>query len=148
MSSQANDPQETNPPADSPQALKTGVDFASELVVPGGSNLVEGNYVQGAIHVVLGIVAKSMFGLPGLIAVSANSFTKATTGRHIHEHLGLGVGQKQKEQTGQKASDSSQSALIPQSPPVSPAAYSSPQSAAKRGQPSSKKRPSSSKTSK
>ena len=90
MSSQANDPQETNPPADSPQALKTGVDFASELVVPGGSNLVEGNYVQGAIHVVLGIVAKSMFGLPGLIAVSANSFTKATTGRHIHEHLGLG----------------------------------------------------------
>ncbi|HST21995.1 MAG TPA: DUF6072 family protein [Blastocatellia bacterium] len=87
MSSKANHPQEP-----SPEALKTGIDFASELVVPGGSNLVEGNFVQGGIHVVLGILAKSMFGLPGLIAVSANSFTKATTGRHLYEHLGIGGG--------------------------------------------------------
>ena len=77
--------------------MKTGVDFASELIVPGGSNLVEGNYVQGAIHAALGLIARSMFGLPGLIAVSANSFTKATTGRHIHEHLGLGVASPKKE---------------------------------------------------
>ncbi len=92
MSSEYNNPQEN-----SPQALKTGVDFASELIVPGGSNLVEGNYVQGAIHVALGLIARSMFGLPGLIAVSANSFTKATTGRHIHEHLGLGSASPKKE---------------------------------------------------
>ncbi|MGA9768411.1 MAG: DUF6072 family protein [Blastocatellia bacterium] len=92
MSSKANHPQESNS-----QALKTGVEFASELVVPGGSNLVEGNYVQGAIHVVLGIVARSVFGLPGLIAVSANSFTKATTGRHIYEHLGFGGDTHKKE---------------------------------------------------
>ncbi|HJQ27221.1 MAG TPA: DUF6072 family protein [Blastocatellia bacterium] len=72
--------------------VKTGIDFASELIVPGGSNLVEGNLKEGVIHVVLGLVAKSMFGLPGLIAVSANSFTKATTGRHLHEHLGIGAG--------------------------------------------------------
>ena len=71
--------------------VKTGVDFASELIVPGGSNLVEGDFKQGAIHAVLGLIAKSMFGLPGLIAVSANSFTKATTGRHLHEHLGIGA---------------------------------------------------------
>ena len=83
-----------NPQESSSQALKTGVDFASEFVVPGGSNLMEGNLVQGGIHVVLGLIARSMFGLPGLIAVSANSFTKATTGRHIHEHLGLGFGKK------------------------------------------------------
>src|ERR687884_580617 len=75
-----------------PDPLHQGVDFASELIVPGGSNLVEGDLKQGAIHAVLGLIAKSMFGLPGLIAVSANSFTKATTGRHLYEHLGIGAG--------------------------------------------------------
>lgn len=89
MSSRSSHSQEN-----SPQALKTGVEFASELVVPGGSNLVEGNLVQGGIYVVLGLVARSIFGLPGVIAVSADSFTKATTGRHIYEHLGLGGGSK------------------------------------------------------
>lgn len=91
MSRKANDPQEDT------QALKTGIDFASELVVPGGSNLVEGNLVQGGIYVVLGLVARSVFGLPGLVAVSADSFTKATTGRHLYEHLGLGGGSHKKE---------------------------------------------------
>jgi uncharacterized oligopeptide transporter (OPT) family protein len=81
MSNQANNPQ---------QPLKTGVDFASEFLVPGGSNLVEGNITQGVAHAVLGLAAKAIFGLPGLIAVSANSFTKATTGRHLYEHLGIG----------------------------------------------------------
>jgi len=121
------------------EPLKSSVKFASEYLSPGGSNLVEGNYVQGAIHAALGLIARSVFGLPGLIAVSANSFTKATTGRHIHEHLGLGIGQKKEEQTDYteiKASDSSQSALT------------LPQSAAKRRQPSSKKRASSSKKNK
>src|SRR5438105_15280127 len=74
---------------DSNEGVRRGVDFASELIVPGGSNLVEGNIKQGAIHAVLGLVASSVFGLPGLLAVSANSFTKATTGRHLYEHLGL-----------------------------------------------------------
>src|SRR5437868_3952779 len=74
-----------------PDPLHAGIDFASELIIPGGSNLVEGNIKQGAIHAVLGLVASSVFGLPGLIAVSANSFTKATTGRHLYEHLGLGA---------------------------------------------------------
>ena len=72
-------------------ALHATVDLAGEYLVPGGSNLIEGNYLQGAIHAVLGLLAKSVFGLPGLILVSANSFTKANTGRHIHQHLGLGA---------------------------------------------------------
>ena len=82
-----------------PDPLHVSVDFASELIVPGGSNLVEGNFKQGAIHAVLGLVARSMFGLPGLILVSANSFTKATTGRHLHEHLGLWAGPSTAAQT-------------------------------------------------
>jgi hypothetical protein len=70
-------------------AVKTGLHFASEFVVPGGSNLLKGDYKQAGIHAVLGLVAKAMFGLPGLLVVSANSFTKATTGRGLLEHLDL-----------------------------------------------------------
>jgi hypothetical protein len=151
------------------EPLKSGAKLASEYLLPGGSNLIEGDFVQGGIHAALGLIARTMLGLPGLIAVSANSFTKAMTGRHIHEHLCQVIGQNQKEQTSHqeashnsyaeiKASDSSQSALIPQSPPVSQtgavtddssqSAHPLPQSAAERKQPSPRKRPSSSKTNK
>ena len=79
------------------EPLKSSAKLASEYILPGGSNLVAGDFVQGGIHVVLGLIARSVFGLPGLIAVSANSFTKATTGRHIHEHLGLGIASPKKK---------------------------------------------------
>lgn len=81
------------------EPLNNSVKLASEYLLPGGSNLIEGDLVQGGIHAVLGLVAKSIFGLPGLIAVSANSFTKATTGHHLFEFLGLGIGQNKEEQT-------------------------------------------------
>lgn len=75
-------------------ALKTGVQFASEVVIPGGSNLVSGNYMQAAIHAGLGLLAGAFFGLPGVIVVAANSFTRATTGHHLHEALNLGTEDK------------------------------------------------------
>jgi hypothetical protein len=67
--------------------LKRTLMFAGELLVPGGSNVVKGDYKQAGIHAVLGLVAKSFLGLPGLILVSANSFSKASTGRHLAEEL-------------------------------------------------------------
>jgi Family of unknown function (DUF6072) len=67
--------------------LNTGVKFASEVLIPGGSNLVKGDFVTGAIHAVLGLAARAMFGLPGLLIVSANSFSKATTGRNLMENM-------------------------------------------------------------
>jgi hypothetical protein len=70
--------------------VKKTVLFTSEFLVPGGSNLVQGDIKTGGLHVALGFAAKAFFGLPGLLLVSANSFTKAMTGRHLHEHLGLG----------------------------------------------------------
>lgn len=72
------------------QTVKTGLQFVSEAVIPGGSNLVNGDLKQAAIHAVLGIVAGSIFGLPGALMIAANSFTRATTGRHIYEALNLG----------------------------------------------------------
>jgi hypothetical protein len=71
------------------EPVKVGVEVLGEYVVPGGSNLVKGDMAQGAIHAVLGLVARAAFGFPGVLLVSANSLAKATTGRHLWEHLGM-----------------------------------------------------------
>lgn len=71
------------------EPVKTGIKFAGEYVMPGGSNLVKGDLKQAGLHAVAGLVARVAFGLPGLLIVSINSLTKATTGRHLYEHLGL-----------------------------------------------------------
>jgi Family of unknown function (DUF6072) len=75
---------------DSNVPLKTGLAFASECVIPGGSNLLTGNYAQAALHAGLGILAGAFFGLPGVIVVAANSFTKSTTGQSLYESLNFG----------------------------------------------------------
>jgi Family of unknown function (DUF6072) len=72
------------------EPVKQGLMFTSEYLFPGGSNLVQGDIKQAGVHAALGLVAKALFGVPGLLVISANSFTKALTGRHLHEHLGLG----------------------------------------------------------
>jgi hypothetical protein len=73
--------------------LKNTLKFASEFVVPGGSNFLNGDLKQGAIHLIAGAAAAVLLGPVGVILVGANSFTKATTGHHVHEHLGL-LGEK------------------------------------------------------
>jgi hypothetical protein len=75
---------------ESVSGMKTGLQFASELVIPGGSNLINGDYKAAGIHAVLGCIAGALFGTPGLVLVAANSFTKATTGRSLVEHLNVG----------------------------------------------------------
>lgn len=67
--------------------INNAVKLAGEVLLPGGSNLIKGDIKQGAIHAVLGLAARAAFGLPGLLLVSANSFSKATTGRHLTENL-------------------------------------------------------------
>jgi hypothetical protein len=79
--------------------LKNTLKFASEFVVPGGSNFINGDVKQGAIHLVGALAAGALLGPVGVILVGANSFTKATTGHHVHEHLGL---QGEKPQAGKK----------------------------------------------
>lgn len=69
------------------EAIKTGVQFASEVVLPGGANLVNGDFLIGGIHAALGLAAKAMFGLPGLLIVSANSFARASTGHNLMENV-------------------------------------------------------------
>jgi len=77
----------TRSTAASGEPLRTGLAFASEVVLPGGSNLLAGNYKQGLIHAGLGLLAGSIFGLPGALVVAANSFTRSTTGHNLYEAL-------------------------------------------------------------
>jgi hypothetical protein len=67
--------------------LKKGILLSSEYILPGGSNLLQGDLKQAGLHTVLGFAAKAMFGLPGLLIVSANSVSKALTGSHLYEHF-------------------------------------------------------------
>ena len=76
---------------DSNDAVKLAASFAGETIVPGGANLARGDIGQAGLHLALGLVARSLFGLPGLALVSANSLVKATTGRHLTEHLGIAL---------------------------------------------------------
>jgi hypothetical protein len=69
------------------QMVKTGVELASEVVFPGGSNLIKGDFVNGGIYAMLGFAARALFGVPGLLLVSAGSFAKATTGQNLIEVL-------------------------------------------------------------
>ncbi|MBD0324959.1 MAG: hypothetical protein ICV68_00925 [Pyrinomonadaceae bacterium] len=61
--------------------------FASEIIVPGGSNLLRGNFLQAGVHCILGYAAKAAFGGPFMALISANSMVRALTGRHLSEHL-------------------------------------------------------------
>lgn len=75
------------PVANSGEALQRTLQFVSEVVIPGGSNFARGDLLNGALYTVLGLAAKSIFGMPGLLLVSANSYTKARTGLSIFEHI-------------------------------------------------------------
>lgn len=73
--------------SDTHDLFDTGIKAAGEYLVPGGANLVKGDYKEGLIHAALGLGAKAAFGLPGLVLVSLNSLSKAKTDRHIVEHV-------------------------------------------------------------
>lgn len=69
-------------------ALQRTAEVASELFIPGGANIIKGDLVSGGAHFVLGLLAKAVFGAPGLLLIHANSLVKARTGQHLHGLLG------------------------------------------------------------
>src|SRR3954470_21031583 len=71
----------------SDDTIKTGAQLVGEGLLTGSSHLLNNDVREFALHAVLGLAARAAWGLPGAIAISANSFVKARTGQHIHEHL-------------------------------------------------------------
>lgn len=76
-------------PSDPVESIRNAVEFGSEVLIPGGSNLIKGDLKTGGAYALVGFAARAAFGLPGLLVVSASSITKAMTGRHLFEHIGL-----------------------------------------------------------
>ena len=73
--------------------INNAVSLVSEILVPGGSHLVKGDIVGGIVHAAAGVVATAIWGLPGRVVVKASSYSKATTGKRLYEHV-LGALQK------------------------------------------------------
>ncbi len=69
------------------EAVATGISLVGEYVIPGGSNLIKGDIKQGVIHAALAVAAGMVFGPIGILAVKANSFSKARTGHGLLENL-------------------------------------------------------------
>jgi hypothetical protein len=84
--------------------LRVAVSVVSETLIPGASNMLKGDFKDGAIYAAAGFLAKSLFGLPGLVLVAASSIAKATTGMNVTDVLlnrveGAGTGPKSKAAT-------------------------------------------------
>jgi Family of unknown function (DUF6072) len=67
------------------QSIKGAASFAAESLFPGGSQLLKGDVKSAGIYAALGLAARAALGLPGVLLVSAASFSKAMTGHHLHE---------------------------------------------------------------
>ena len=76
-----------NEPASVNNVVATGLQVAGEYVIPGGSNLLKGDFQQAALHAGAGILAAALFGPIGLLLVKANSLSVAMTDRSLTENL-------------------------------------------------------------
>ena len=82
---------------ESPQAVKRSLQFATESIVPGGSNLLNGDFKSAGLYLVAGSLARALFGWPGVLIVAANSYTKARTSRSLIEHMADSYGKTEKK---------------------------------------------------
>lgn len=64
-----------------------GVQVIGETFLPGASLLLAGKIKEGGFHTLAGIAAGLVVGPIGALAVAANSFSSATTDKHLHEHF-------------------------------------------------------------
>jgi len=70
------------------EAMNNGMKLLGEAVVmPGASLLLDGKIGEGALHAVLGTVAKLLLGPPGWILIAANSYSRSVSGKGLYEHL-------------------------------------------------------------
>jgi hypothetical protein len=64
------------------------------FVLPGSSQFLDGNVASGVLHALGGVVARSLLGPIGWVAVGLNSYASSVTGQPLHRHLGLAKSDK------------------------------------------------------
>ncbi len=68
----------------SKNTLNDGVKLLGEVVLtPGASLLLDGNIKAGMGHVVVGMLARVIFGFPGALLVAADSYSESVTGKSL-----------------------------------------------------------------
>lgn len=68
-------------------ALGRGVKLIGETILPGASQLIDGNLASGGLHLIGGLAARWLFGPIGWFLVAANSYSKSVSQKNLHEHL-------------------------------------------------------------
>lgn len=70
------------------EQVVNGAKLVSDFtILPGSSLLVEGKILEGTAHSLLGHVAVRAIGPLGWFLVAANSYSKASSGAGLFEHL-------------------------------------------------------------
>ena len=66
--------------------LDNGIKAVGEVFLPGTSLLLDGEIKSGAGHALVGLLTGALFG-PFRLLVSANSFSKSVSDKHLHNHV-------------------------------------------------------------
>jgi hypothetical protein len=69
-------------------AIGNAVKLIGELaILPGTSQLLDGNITSGAAHAAIGWAAGALLGLPGLILVAANSYSQSVSNKGLYDYV-------------------------------------------------------------
>jgi hypothetical protein len=71
--------------------LTNGAKLVGESVLPGASLLMDGQFLNGAAHAVVGIGARLALGPLAVILVCADSFSKSVTDKFLWDHVKDGI---------------------------------------------------------
>lgn len=81
------DTQNTVQQANPSNILANGAKLFGETVLPGASLLLDGKFVNGAVHTVAGLGARLALGPIGVVLICADSFSKSVTDKFLWDHL-------------------------------------------------------------
>ena len=73
-------------PTNASSVLANGAKLVGESVLPGASLLLDGKFVNGALHSVAGFGAKMALGPIGVALICADSFSKSVTDKNLWDH--------------------------------------------------------------
>jgi len=83
MSENLNTVQQSNPS----NILANGAKLIGEAVLPGARLLLDGKFVNGAVHSVAGLGARAALGPLGVALICADSFSKSVTDKFLWDHM-------------------------------------------------------------
>jgi len=76
--------------ADTQSAIGNGVKLVGEAIVPGASEMIEGNITSGLVHAAVALGAGALLALHApvlaglaVLAVKANSYSRSVTGQNL-----------------------------------------------------------------